>query len=312
MVKKSILIIGSSGFFGQSILDFVSKNKKIKKKINEIILFSRSKKNRISKEAKKNFKILQMHGNISKIKKLPYADYVIYCAISKNLNNELNAVKNYIKLAQKYHKKSSILYTSSGAVYGNQIITTKKFSENHKPKPNNHKSLERKKYAIIKYKSEKLFKTLVKKNIKISIARCFAFVGKNIPLEKNYVIGNLINNILDNRKLRIKSNKKVFRSYMYSDDLANSLICLLFDKKINFKIFNLGSDDKIDIRQLAVRLSKKFKLKLDMKKLSNNKINEYDYYIPDISKFKKRYKYKQKLNSFNSIIKTLKEFKNYE
>ena len=310
MVKKSILIIGSSGFFGQSILNFLSENKKFKKKINKIILFSRSNRNKISEEAKKNFDIKKINGDISKTTKLPHADYVIYCAISKNLNNELKAVKNYLELAKKYHRKSSILYTSSGAIYGNQTIDIKRFSENHKPKPNNHKSIERRKYAIIKYKSENLFKQLINSNnnIKISIARCFAFVGKKLPLDKNYVIGNLIKNILEKRKLKIKSSKNIYRSYMHSNELAHCLVRLVFDKKINFKIFNIGSDDKTNIRHLAVKLSKKFKLKLDIKKLNTNK-NDYDYYIPDISKFRKRYRYKKKISSFNSVIKTLKEIK---
>ena len=47
MNKKSILIIGSSGFFGKSILDFILENKKIKKKISKIFLISRKNKNKI-------------------------------------------------------------------------------------------------------------------------------------------------------------------------------------------------------------------------------------------------------------------------
>ena len=108
-------------FFGNSILDYLEKKKSLKKKINKIILISRSKKNYISTELKKNYKIVQIKEDISKAKKILFADYVIYCAISKNFTNDYKAVKNYFKLAKKYHKDSSVVYTSSGAVYGKQL-----------------------------------------------------------------------------------------------------------------------------------------------------------------------------------------------
>ena len=303
MKKKSILIIGSSGFFGQSLLDYLVKNKSIKKKIDKIILLSRSKKNKISKLAKKNYKIEKIQGDILKIKYLPYADYIFYCVISKNLNNDLKAVKNYIKLAKKFHKGSKVLYTSSGAIYGDQSIFIKEFNEKHNPNPANHESESKKKYAIIKYKNEKLFRNLNKQNIKVIIARCFAFVGKNLPLDKNFVVGNLIKNIIEKKKLIIKSDKKVLRSYMFADDLAYCLLKLIFNNKDNYNTFNIGSEDKIDIRDLAYKLAKKFKLKTNIKKIENN--NNHDIYIPNISKFRKKYKYYKKLDSYKAITKTI-------
>ena len=112
----------------------------------------------------------------------------------------MKAAKNYIKLAKKFHRGSAVLYTSSGAIYGNQSYSDGKFTEKHSPKPTNHKSKIRKKYATIKYKNEKLFKNLIKYNISVTIARCFAFVGKNLPLDKNFVVGNLIKNIIEKKK----------------------------------------------------------------------------------------------------------------
>ena len=92
-----------------------------------------------------------------------------------------------------------------------------------------------------------MFKNLIDNNIKVIIARCFAFVGRNLPLDKNFVVGNLIKNILDKKKLVIKSNKKVFRSYMSSNDLSYCLLKLIFGNKNKLNIYNIGSEDKIDI-----------------------------------------------------------------
>ncbi len=304
MNKKSILIIGSSGFFGQSLLDYLVENKNFKKKIDKITLLSRSKKNKISKLAEKNYKIEEIKGDISQMKYLPYADYIIYCVISKNLNKDLKAVKNYIKLAKKFHKGSKVLYTSSGAIYGDQPMVIKELTEKNNPKPRNHKSESRKKYAIVKYKNEKLFRNLNKENINVIIARCFAFVGKNLPLDKNFVVGNLIKNIIEKQTLIIKSDKKILRSYMFADDLAHCLLKLVFYNKDNYDLFNIGSEDKIDIRELAYKLAKKFKLETNIKKIENK--NKHDIYIPNISKFRKKYKYYKKLDSYKAVIKTIK------
>ena len=103
-IQKIILIIGSGGFFGNSILDYLNKKKILKKKINKIILVSRSKKNQIPLGLKKNYKVIQIKKDISKAKRIIFADYVIYCAISKNYADDYKSVKNYFRLAKKYHK----------------------------------------------------------------------------------------------------------------------------------------------------------------------------------------------------------------
>ena len=43
----------------------------------------------------------------------------------------MKAAKNYIKLAKKFHRGSAVLYTSSGAIYGNQSYSDGKFTEKH-------------------------------------------------------------------------------------------------------------------------------------------------------------------------------------
>ena len=217
----------------------------------------------------------------------------------------MKAAKNYIKLAKKFHRGSAVLYTSSGAIYGNQSYSDGKFTEKHSPKPTNHKSKIRKKYATIKYKNEKLFKNLIKYNISVTIARCFAFVGKNLPLDKNFVVGNLIKNIIEKKKLIVKSDKKVFRSYMFSDDLSSCLLKLIFDNKNKLNIYNIGSEDKIDIRDLAIKLGKRFKLDVNLNQIKDKK--KYDLYIPKISKFRKKFNFYKKLNSYNAVIKTIKQ-----
>lgn len=305
---KSLLIIGGSGFFGKSILNYFSNLKK-KKKIDKIIIYSRRKfKNRqLIKKLKKFFLIREINKNLLKVKNLPKADYVIYTAIiDNNYDKDHLSVKNYCYLAKKYHKNSLILYVSSGAVYGKQKKTTNSFNENYlqyKRKKNfgdNYKE----KYSSIKLKNEKLFKKLGAFGLKVSIARCFNVVGEFVPRNSNFVIGNIIQNILDKKNITIKANYKVIRSYMYSDDLARWLLKILYSSNINCPIFNVGSDDPVSIHKLADFLAKKYKLKVEKSdKISNIII---DKYLPNIQKAKKNFNLRVILNSYDSVVKTIK------
>jgi nucleoside-diphosphate-sugar epimerase len=306
-MKKSILIIGSGGFFGNSILDYLNKKKILKKKINKIILVSRSKKNQIPLGLKKNYKVIQIKKDISKAKRIIFADYVIYCAISKNYADDYKSVKNYFRLAKKYHKNSSIVYTSSGAVYGKQLKSNFRINDLQKIESKKFFSSSKKKYSLLKIKNEKIFKDLSDENIKVCVARCFAFVGKHLPLNTNYVVGNFIKSILENKSIEVESKIKVSRTYMHAQDLAECLIKLAFENSTNFTTYNIGSDNIIDIHSLAKKLSKKYKIKnINQKSISKK---DYDRYVPSISKFRKKFKFKKQLNSYNAIIKTIKEFK---
>ena len=88
-----------------------------------------------------------------------------------------------------------------------------------------------------------------------------------MPLSKHFVIGNFIKNILDKKDIIIKSEKKVIRSYMHADDLVFCLFKLLFDHREKFKTFNVGSEDEIDIKNIAFKLSRKYNSKVIMPSL---------------------------------------------
>ena len=303
---KTLLIIGGTGFFGNSILSYFSNSKTLKKKFNKIIIISRNKLAtfRYTKNLKKNYSIIKINCDILKLKKLPKADYVIYAAILKNYKDDYLAVKNYTKLAKIYHSNSKILYTSSGAVYGQQSIKIEKFKENYFKyhKKINFKKGYKQSYANFKLKSEKLFQKMGNEGFNVSIARCFAFVGEYLTLNSNFVIGNIIQNILDRKQIKINAKYRIHRAYMYADDLVEWLYKILDNSNTQCPIYNVGSDDKISIHQVANVLADKFNLKIDTVKLSLKKI---DNYIPNISKAKKILGLKINNTSNEGIIKTI-------
>jgi dTDP-glucose 4,6-dehydratase len=310
MKYKSLLVIGGSGFFGKSVLDYLYKNSFLTKKIKNITIISRGRqKFFINKILKKKFTITHIKKNIINLKKIPYADYVLYCAILKNYNDDHKAVKNYFKLAKKYHCKSKILYMSSGAVYGQQPKYLKKFDENYlfKNKRIDFKNKDRNKYSIIKLKNENIFKKLGQLGLEVSIARCFAFVGRFLPRNSNYIVGNFIQSILDRKPIKVKADYRVIRSYMFADDLARWLLKIVSKANNACPIYNVGSDYCVNMRTFGIYLAKKNRLNLEFNKIRSNFI---DVYLPSINKAKKELKLRLKYNSVEAVNHTINSLKN--
>jgi dTDP-glucose 4,6-dehydratase len=310
-MSKTLLLIGGTGFFGNSILKyFYHYSDSLKNKFSKIIILSRGKTQiKFNKNLKKFFKLVKINSNIHNIKNLPLADYIIYAAILGNYKKDHEAIKNYLNLAKKYHLNSKILYISSGAVYGKQLQSTKGFKENYLQFNNKiyFEKSYKKEYSKIKLKNEKLFQQFGKKGAKVSIARCFSFVGKHLPLNEHYAIGNIINSILKNKTISIKANYQIIRSYMYSDDLVKWLLRILENSNHDCPIYNVGSDNAIELHSLATFLGKKYRLNLNFQKRMSKKI--IDKYIPSIKKAKKNLNLINSHSSLGAVLKTIRLIK---
>jgi dTDP-glucose 4,6-dehydratase len=315
MKPESLLIIGGTGFFGKSILKHLSINNSANVKINEIFILSRGKLKLAiyNKKLKRKFKIIKINSDILTIKNLPIVDYVIYAAILKNYKEDYKAVKKYLNLAKKYHLKSKILYISSGAIYGKQPNFISGFKENYLQHNNkiSFKKGYKKEYSKIKLQNEKLFQKFAKRGGKVSIARCFSFVGEYLPMNSHYVLGNFIKNILNYKDIDIKADYPVVRSYMHEEDLVRWLLRILNYSNKDCPIYNVGSDDSISIHKLARLLAKKYDLDAHFHNINISKVI-LDKYIPNIHKAKKELKLTNNYSSLGAIIKTINLLKKNE
>ena len=293
----SLLIIGGTGFFGKSILDSYKRKLLEPWKIDKIIIMSRH-----PQQLSKNFPELISEeveffaGDISTVNYLPKADFIIHAAASTDASryllhdqeekdNIISGTLNYCRLAEEFHKKSRIIFCSSGAVYGYQPGSLKFLREDSVLGDVLKLDEVKKSYAYAKRDSEAAIQKLCKKNMNVAIARCFSFVGKYLPRNQHFAIGNFINNGTNGNEIEVKAEKLVYRSYMYADDLVEWLLAITVNANSTCPIYNVGSDNEIEIRDLANIISQIFNVNIKTVEINKNAI--VDRYIPSIEKAKK-------------------------
>ena len=298
---KTLLFIGGTGFLGQSFLDYINEGK-LKIKLSKIIIVSRKKKKLRSK-----IKINYIINSVSKIKKIPQTDYIIYAANSSNNFENLKGVKNFICLLNENHKKAKILFTSSGAVYGPRY-SIKKFKETDLISKKKIRSFSgyKKEYSKAKIIMEREFKNLAEKGYNVSIARLFSFIGKRILINKNFAVTDLIKQGKDKRipNIRLGDSGDIYRGYMNSDDLVKWLIKILINSNNKCNIYNVGSDEGVTIKELATIIAGIFKKSVQIKTKMKNK-KSIDYYVPSIVKAKRVLNLKLKFTLIQSIYQLL-------
>ena len=289
----TLLIIGGTGFFGKSILDCYKRGLLHPWDVNRVIVMSRNSDN-----FKFNYPELMsngvelLNGDITTINSLPDADYVIHAAAStdaslylshkkKEKKNIIRGTLNYCQLATEFHKNSKIVFCSSGAVYGYQPEQVKNLTEDMAFGDIECLDEVKKSYAYAKRDSEAVIQELGQAGLNVSIARCFSFVGRYLPKDQHFAIGNFIADGIVGRNIEVKATKKVYRSYMYADDLVAWLMTLADNATPQCPVYNVASDKEVEIKELANIVADIFNVSVTCVKVKNDLI---DRYIPSVEK----------------------------
>ena len=86
--------------------------------------------------------------------------------------------------------------------------------------------------------------------IETVIARCFAFVGANLPLNVHFAVSNFIRDALTADAITVSGDGTPLRTYLHQSDLAHWLFTLL-EHGSPGQAYNVGSDEVISIAALA-------------------------------------------------------------
>ena len=151
-------------------------------------------------------------------------------------------------------RAQDLLLISSGAVYGRQPADLPRIPESYTgaPDPLSPGSA----YGEGKRASEWLAAAAgARTNLQVRTARCFAFVGPYLPLDKHFAIGNFIGAALDGHEIVIQGDGTPVRSYLHAADMAAWLWAVLLKGRAG-AAYNVGAEAAISIADLAHRVCK--------------------------------------------------------
>ena len=288
-----LLVIGGSGFFGKSILDSYQRGLLAPFGIDAISILARNAHSLRKQNPNLLDKTISLiNGNIATCSELPEAEYVIHAAASTDAKNYTSqpaiereniqaGTLNFCRLAPIFCRESKIIFTSSGAVYGQQPNDLVGLQEDSPLIKVSSLVASKQDYAAAKRDSEHAIALLGGAGLNVSIARCFAFVGKHLPRDRSFAIGNFIENGLRGESIVVNAKKLVYRSYLHSDDLVQWLMRIGQMASSACPIFNVGSDEAISIQDLAKKLALYFQVDLQLPQIEGSSV---DRYIPSIEK----------------------------
>jgi dTDP-glucose 4,6-dehydratase len=313
--NKSIFLTGGTGFFGKWLLQSFAYINETLNLNSTITVLTRDPDKFLSQ-----FPYHQNQPSINFIKgdilnfDFPQGNYhyIIHAATEADaalnqgqpllmVDTIINGTRRVLDFA-KLQPIESFLFTSSGAVYGRQPshITHAKETDSFPVDINNPNSA----YAEGKRLAE-LYCSIYFSNYKVpvKIARCFAFAGPYLPLDKHFAIGNFILNAIRKEDIIIKGDGTPFRSYLYAADLTVWLWTILL-KGENNTPYNVGSDEGFDLKTVAnmvAELSPGINVQVLTK---TDPCKPLERYIPDVSFIKESLGVQVSFDLKETIVKT--------
>ena len=290
MKKKTFLVTGGTGFIGSNICELlVKKNYKVKIFDNN----SRGNLNKI-KKIKKQVKFIKgdIRNRQSLIRASKNTDVVIHLAYINGtkyfysnpvliLDVAVKGIINVIEACIKNKVKELYLASSSEVYQTPNKIPTDEYESLKIPNIFN----PRYSYGGGKILTELMGIHYGKKYFKkLIIFRPHNVYGSNMGYE--HVIPEFINRFktLKKRNFKIQGTGNEIRSFIYIEDFLSAFSQIL-NKGKHLNIYNIGTSEKIKIKDLAYKLSKIFKKKITLRKTSLAK-GGTKIRIPNINKIK--------------------------
>ncbi|MEY4530063.1 MAG: hypothetical protein RLZZ156_784 [Deinococcota bacterium] len=289
-------ITGATGLFGKWFLEtLLESNKKFNTKFRITALSRDPERFKITMPHLGNHQDLQwIRGDVSSFvfPKEPM-DFMIHAAAeiqnsntdvpSKVFEQQLEATKHFIEFCQ-VNSKAKVLFTSSGAVYGQIPSDMTHVPETYLGAPDVSKHNAA--YGEAKRVSELLFHCAkLEFDLDFKISRTFAVLGAHLPLDSHFAIGNFIGQAMQQKPIQILSDGTPTRSYLYMAEHTVWLFKILFHGE-STRAYNVGSDNSRSILETAQAVSREFQdfsIEVAQPPQPNKTISRY---VPSIERIK--------------------------
>ena len=312
-MKKNILITGGFGLLAGSIIKKLSK-----KNFNIISLDKKKNFYRYKNNKKLNYKVIlddfRNKKNFSKIIKKYKINIIFHLGATTQVLNSLQkpydtyennimGTINILECIRSINKKIIMIYASSDKAYGE--LGLKKYKETDKLN------------GIYPYDVSKATSDLICQSysytygLSVGILRCGNLYGPG-DFNLKRIVPETIINTLRNKKLKIRSNGKLLRDYLYVGDAAHAyylvMMKLLKEKKNKIKIYNVSSNFNASVLNLVKKIQYKINKKFNysITNISNKEIKKQKM---NFSKISKDLNWYPKTNLETGLDKTISWYK---
>ena len=312
-MKKNILVTGGFGLLASTLINMLSK-----KKFNVISIDKKKNFYRYRYKKPKHYKVVlgdfRNKKFIFEIIKKNKIDVVFHLGATTQVLNSLEkpfdtyknnimGTINILENIREINPKIIMIYASSDKAYG------EKNSNNYKE--------DDKLNAIYPYDVSKSASDLICQSyaftysLSIGILRCGNLYGPGDFNSKRIVPETILNSIR-NQKLRIRSNGKLTRDYLYVEDAAEAYFLvmnkLIKSKKEKLLIYNVSSKFNSNVLNLVKKIQSKINGKYDYS-VANTSTQEIKKQKLDYTKIRKELGWKPRTNLANGLTKTINWYK---
>ena len=270
--SKKIVLTGATGWVGQNFLHELQKIYSPEAFNKNVFAFGSTKKNIFSTGYPSSQKITIPIYPLPLLKKLiNQIDEVnlIHTAFVTREKVSLFGVKKYIEINREI---INIVYEAiRNKKDVKSIIISSGAAELFDKKNKEIKLLEKDPYGFLKLEEEKKFSEISN----ALILRIYGLTGKFIRDPDVFALSNFIISAINKKRIVIKSNRNVIRSYAFAGDIAKVGISWLNSDVKNNDVIN-ASTFKINIKDLAQEISYIYNLPKVSSQINDNLVED-DY-----------------------------------
>lgn len=270
---ESLMITGSNGFVGRSILNQISKMPPSCLP-GRLVLVSRAGLNFKVPDNLDKRTLLVTQDLTSEWLFKEQASHVINLAAdgSKNSYSDqanqtfLRIVRNLITWVSKLESKPKLFHASSGACFG-RVPLGDEVDANH------YKS----DFASIRIEAEELFQSAAGElKFDLTIGRLFTFSGISLLSKGQYAISEFVKCGVQGQDLQVIGDPHTVRSYLHQDAMAEWILSSLVRENSGL-ILQIGSGTAVKIGELADYVAAKTGVKVQYSKVPTRG----DIYLPN-------------------------------
>jgi CDP-glucose 4,6-dehydratase len=285
--NKSIIITGGAGFIGghltEELINLGAKVIVIDIKVHSKSYFAQKK---LAKKIKLKIINITNKKNLMLLFKRHHPDYIFHLAAKvlvedsyknpwETLNTNVMGTVNVLEAARTVKNLKAIIVASSDKAYGK--LNKTKYLETDSLKGDHPYEVSKSAADLISYSYYKTY------GLPVTVSRFGNIYGEG-DLNFSRIIPDIMKTIVMKNTLKIRSNGKHVRDYIYVKDVVKGY--LLLASKINItkgQAYNFGSTDTLSVLSLIRLVENSLKKKISFK-IINNQINEIAFQHLDYNK----------------------------